>query len=287
MKPIIQCALILAAAAAYAAPPPATRVVFVGLTDGGSWDLWLADAGGTHFSRATVSPDLDERTPALSPDRKLAAYATSAGDIRLYNVYDRASTALRLPGSGRYAWPAWSPDGRSLFYVEVLMGKGPDEGRLWKYDIATGEAQKVADEPEVEGWPSVSREGVLLFTTWTQTMRSRVLMQPPDSTAAKLLWDGSLTLSGAAWLRDGRIAVVAGDEKGQKIIVFSSGMRVKDYSVPGASGRPTPLERSLLVTRIVNGKAGLYLVDLNDGSSKPWARSAPKALVQMRDADYR
>ncbi len=292
MKCVLRTLLVACVTLLWSGPPvraagSAMRVVFSGLTEGGTWDLWLGDAEGTSLSRAMETADTDERTPVLSPDRKHVAYTTSRGDLRLYNMYDRASRTLSVPVTGRCAWPAWGPDGTTLDFVEVLMGNGPDEGRIWRYDLKTAEAQKVADEPEVEGWPVASADGVLLFTNWTQSQASRLFLAAHPPSRPKLVWDRSLTLSGAAYLQMGRIAVVAGDLDGQKVILFTGGVKQREYIVPGATGRPVPYETSLLLTRIDKGVAGIYVMDFATGKTRAWSASRPKELVQMRDPDYK
>ena len=267
---------------------PPTRAVFSGLAAGGSWDLWLASADGRFLKRAAETPGVDERTPVLSPDRKYVAYSTSRGDIRLYNLYDRAERILQLPRTGRPSWPAWGPDAQSLYYVNVQMGKGPDEGQVWRYDLESGKASEVADEPEVEGWPAVNGQGVLLFTTWTQSQACHLSRMKPHNKTPKLLWDQSLTLSGAALLSRGRVAAIAGDGRSQKVIILGNdGKLQREYDVAGASGRPVSFQDGLLMTRIVEGRASIHVLDLSTGKTRPWTGAAPRELIQMRDPDYR
>jgi len=266
---------------------PPVRVVFSGQASGGSWDLYLASGDGTDVKRAMETPGVDERTPVLSPDRKFVAYSTSRGELQLYNLYDRVARTLPLPSKGRAAWPAWGPDGASLYYVDVQMGKGPDEGTVWRYEVPSNDGRKMADVPEVEGWPAVSDDGVLLFTTWTQEQSCSLSSMAPSAQAPTLLWDRSLSLSGAAQLPGGRIAAVAGDAAGQKVILLRNGRAEREFDVPGASGRPVNYQGGLLLTRIESGAAGIHVMDLATGKTRPWTNAGSSGPAQMRDPDYR
>lgn len=279
-------AFLCASAPCFAGPP--VRTVFAGQSQGGTWDIWLAGSDGQSMRPAMTTADVDERTPVLSPDRKYVAYSTSRGQIQLYNLYDGLTQTLQLPSSGRPAWPAWSPNGDSVYYVDVRMGKGPDEGRVWRYDMRAQKGQPVADEPEVEGWPAVSPEGVLLFTTWTQSQTCHLSTMMPGSAQPKLAWDRSLTLSGATHLPGGRIAAIGADQQGQKVIVMTpDGKLVREHRVPGASGRPVAYQQGLLLTRIQGGSASIQVLDVTSGKTRPWTTSVPRDLAQMRDPDYR
>lgn len=271
----------------HSAERPDLRVVFSGLADGGSWDLWLGSADGSYLERVTDTPGIDERTPVLSQDRKLIAFTTSQGDLNLYDIGKRTSRLVPLAQTGRICWPAWGTDASTLYFVEVLMGKGPDEGRIWRLDLATGKTSKVVDEPEVEGWPSARPDGALLYTVWTQSQSCHLSTRMRDANAPSPLWDRSLSLSGATWLSDGRIAAVARDAGGQKLLLFKSGKLERRLDAPGASGRPVPYGQALLLTRIIAGAATIDVIDLATGHMHSWAQSAPPGLVQTRDPDFR
>lgn len=269
---------------------PPVRAVFAGYTEGGSWDLWLASGDGAHLRRAVETPSLDERTPVLSADRARVAFAASDGQLRVYDIRSRVLRVLPTPSSGRAAWPVWDPaDITSIYYVDVLMGKGPDEGRIWKLNIDSGKRELVADEPEVEGWPAISEDGVLLFTTWTQSQTSHMSIQVPGAAAPKRVWDSSLSLSGAAHLKGGGIAAVAADSLGQKVLMLNrEGRLEREIIVPGASGRPAVYENgTLLLTRIDGGAATIHVLNTSSGTTHSWIKSPPIGLAQMRDADYR
>ena len=108
-----------------------------------------------------------------------------------------------------------------------------------------------------------------------------------EGTAPRILWDKSLSLSGAAHLLGGRIAAIASDQAGQKVIIFSGGQKVREFDVSGASGRPVAYENGILLTRVSDGAAGIYVMDLSTGETRAWATRAPTELVQMRDPDFR
>ena len=287
MKRVMTLALVLAAMVPVQAESSfPVEIVFAGLAEGGTWDIWAADRAGTQFLRITDTPDVDERSPALSPDRRFIAWSTSRGEIVLYDLHASAPRPLALPSSGRHSCPVWGADHSELYYVELLLEQGPDDARIWQVDVDSAKGRTSLDQPlMVEGWPWVSDRGELVFTTWTATNEGVLWMKRAGSSAAKKLWDRALSISGTTMMADGTIAVICGDHRGQKVMMLDGEKLLREYDSPGASGRPAAFGDQLLLTRVVDGRAAIFVMSLEDGASRPWLAALPEGLSQARDPD--
>jgi hypothetical protein len=85
-------------------------------------DLWLMSADGAHqrrLARAAVSA-------AWSPDSRHFAYTTGTpADVRGIRLIDADGTHARMLVRGNVRGPQWSPDGRSLAFVEATAVQPP------------------------------------------------------------------------------------------------------------------------------------------------------------------
>jgi DNA-binding winged helix-turn-helix (wHTH) protein len=81
-----------------------------------SGDIWLWD-GATGHRRPVIAAPRMELLPALSPDGKYVAYETSAVGIFEIEVASIQTGARAQVSVGGGTWPAWSRDGRQLFFL--------------------------------------------------------------------------------------------------------------------------------------------------------------------------
>lgn len=133
------------------------------------------------FAPGIVSTRMDELNSVFSPDERLFLYSVKLPDRRQHVMLymelreGRWSEPRTLPFSGRYhdADPAFSPDGRRVFFISQRPLPGTDEPKadwdLWSVERA-GDAWS---EPEhlgrtlntdsLECYPSLTRDGTLYF----------------------------------------------------------------------------------------------------------------------------
>lgn len=107
----------------------------------------------------TNTTDVHEKFPQWSPDAKSVAYFSDASGEYALHVKNQNGIGepkvIKLNGSGFYAFIHWSPDSKKLCFV--------DNGRrLYVLDIATGKADKIAED--IHYVPGAFRE---LFGSWS------------------------------------------------------------------------------------------------------------------------
>jgi Tol biopolymer transport system component len=92
-----------------------------------SGDIWLWD-GATGHRRPVIAAPRMELLPALSPDGKYVAYETSAVGMFEIEVASIQTGARAQVSVGGGTWPAWSRDGRQLFFLHdtSIMRVGVD-----------------------------------------------------------------------------------------------------------------------------------------------------------------
>ena len=81
---------------------------------------------------------------------------------------------LLIPADAKHAWPMWSPDGRTLFFMSDKSGAE----NIWKADASTGTAEPVTEFKSGRClWPTISYDGRTIlferdFSIWKLDTRS-------------------------------------------------------------------------------------------------------------------
>jgi Tol biopolymer transport system component len=115
---------------AYVEPHPATR----------RGDIWVSDTS-TGRRRALIATPAEEILPRLSPDGRWIAYESDASgrfEVEIASVEFGARLQVSTNGG---TWPAWSADGRDLFYLQ--------DGTIYRVpvDVSTLSSQPSAGNP--------------------------------------------------------------------------------------------------------------------------------------------
>lgn len=100
----------------YEISPDGRSVVFQQLDQQGGWDIWMCSLDGAS-PRALVQSVHNDREPAISPDGRLLAYSTPESGGQQVWVMPLPADGRRFRVSSDYGRePAWSADGRTLYY---------------------------------------------------------------------------------------------------------------------------------------------------------------------------
>ena len=141
------------------------RSVAVQVLRGNSWDIDRVSLDSTPRSRHPfVATAANEMVPRISPDGKWVTYVSD--ETGLFEVYVRSypnpATKVQV-SSGGGNWPAWSPDGASVYYKAG--------SRLMEARVATTPAFRVLARDSV--FMAQATGGLLAFTSTFEPARDR------------------------------------------------------------------------------------------------------------------
>ena len=203
-------------------------------------DLYAVALNGGHEVRLTKTPVWDETSPSASPDGRWIAYAREGPNSSTIWIRSLDGRMAKRITRGWDADPAWSPDGRHLYFARYLSqdDEGPshsfheDCGSLFRVRVDGGEpAQRLTNDPSLDSFhshwdPAVSPDGSrIAFTdanqcsggTTSVVLRVTDVYGRPSSDLSRLRgndYDSPLPFGeyGApAWSPDGgRVAFVSG-----------------------------------------------------------------------------
>jgi hypothetical protein len=195
--------------------PDGQHIVFVGRTEATkdqprTYSLWITHTDGSNGVNIAQDPTLVYDRPLWSPDGKMIAYSTSpvdssAGRVReswVIYLYDVAAERTILVNTGLdfNRNPAWSKDGRSLYFsafnpVTATLG-------LYRINLDNLDVTRVYDEKGNEVQPMVSPDGTqLLFLDYDSSQL--YIMNLDTNVVEPVRMQSFLDLGYAVWSPDG------------------------------------------------------------------------------------
>lgn len=145
--------------------PDSQTIVFASNQEG---KLWMVPASGGPSRRIDDAAG-NHHSPAVSPDGTRVAYVAERGeavDIFVAAIDGAWMRQISSNNDDEYvAEPKWSPDGRSLLYMQWPHYDMPwDEAAVVVADVETGERRIVAGgERIINNWPQWSPNGESIF----------------------------------------------------------------------------------------------------------------------------
>lgn len=275
----------------------ADRITFVA-EQNGNWDLWWMGADGRGLVRLTRTP-LDERAPAISPDRTRIAYSTSDGMLWILNTGDRKVTRVPLE-PGRYSNPSWSPDGRQIVFTAYTMSGDSEDATLWLYDVAGGKPRELLKQDGAQDYAKFSPDGqtVMYSTSGAITVFGFGYL------VVQQLWSLSLVTGRAqelllarakdtqpAWSPDGRAIVFVSDREGAaqlwRVDASGDGLR-RLTSGPLASTHPAwAPSGSEIVYVASDGRTSTLAIVAGDGGGSRPLEIRDDQVKNVRDPHWR
>lgn len=273
------------------------RIAFVA-EQNGSWDLWWMAGDGAGVTRLTTTP-LDERAPAISPDRSQIAYSTSDGALWTIATRDRKSTRLMLE-PGRYSNPSWSPDGRAIVFTSYTMTGNSEDATLWVYDIAQQKARELLRQDGAQDYAKYSPNGqTLLYSS-----SGAITVFGFGYSVVQQLWSLNLTTGRAqelvvargqdnqpAWSPDGRLIAFVSDREtpAQLWRIGGNGDGLKKLTggtTPAAHPVWAPTGREIVYVTSDGRTSTLSIVDAEGGEARPLA-IRDRQVSNVRDPHWR
>jgi len=132
---------------------PQGRIAFVSVRSG-NWELWTMKPDGTDLKQLTQTP-VDERSPAWSPDGKIA-YATNDGKLWVVESDGKAASELKTGVSS--SQPCWHPGGKFIVFT-AFPDPRVDDSDIWMVDIKGGSPETLVLQKDLQLNPSWSPDG--------------------------------------------------------------------------------------------------------------------------------
>lgn len=167
--------------------PDRSQIVFSSRRDGQTKnDLYLMDRDGGNATRLTDTPGAAEFSPKFSPDGATLAYVIAEDDAwSVWTSRADGTRAERVAGGYFFVeFPAWTPNGRALFYSAIedrgasvvpreyspqaSGGTGAMNADIYSVDLNTRAVRTELSTPGRDICPHVSRDGRTLLYASTR-----------------------------------------------------------------------------------------------------------------------
>lgn len=178
--------------------PDGSKIAFTASQDGGTTDVWVADADGGNARRLTREPS-DDLSPTWSPDgRQIAFVSNRAGSPQIYVMNADGSASRRVTFQGNYnQTPQWSPRG------DLIAFTARDERKVFDVFVVSPDSGKITRVTQNQGAtneePSWAPNGRLLAFTSDRKGAPQLVVSSPDGDRQVLVTEGKATLATPAW----------------------------------------------------------------------------------------
>lgn len=179
-----------------------TKVYFVSDRSGNT-EIWSMDYDGSN-QRQLTNYKTSSREPAVSADGKLFAFRTLATGpswkIRVHTTDTVRNQVFSNPVSSLVATPEFAPDGKHIFFSEVIDGWT----QLVMADIDGGRQQRISNVRAIETSPKVNpKTGSDLLFISGRSGHQQLWRMNVDGTDREMLTNNEGDVANPAWSPDG------------------------------------------------------------------------------------
>ena len=185
-----------------------------------------------------------------------ARYALSVADVDGHNeraILDSAQPVMS---------PSWSPDGKKLAYVSFES----DQPNIFVQDIATGDRERIASFPGINGAPAFSPDGNHLAMTLSKDGNPEIYVMHLQTGRFRRLTHNVAIDTEPAWSPDGRSLVFTSDRGGRPQIyrIAVEGGRPERITFEGSYNARAVYSPDGAKLALVHGDEGRYRIGLFD-----------------------
>ena len=218
------------------------------------------------YEKLTGNPGaFDTRVAYVTEQRDAdgnARYALSVADIDGYNEH------VILDSSRPIMSPAWSPDGAKVAYVSFES----ERAQIFVQEVATGERERVANFPGINGAPAFSPDGGRLAMTLSKDGNSEIYVMDLANRRLRRVTNNPAIDTEPAWSPDGRSMVFTSDRGGKPQVyrvAVAGGKRPERITFEGGyNARPvfSPDGKKLALVHGARGRYRIGVLDLENGA---------------------
>ena len=190
-----------------------------------------------------------------------ARYALSVADV------DGHNESVILDSARPVMSPSWSPDGKKLAYVSFES----DQPRIFIQDIATGERERIASFPGINGAPAFSPDGRHLAMTLSKDGNPEIYVMHLQTRRLRRITSNVAIDTEPSWSPDGKSLVFTSDRGGKPQIYRATveGGRPERITFEGsynARAVYSPDGAKLALVHRDEGRYRIGLLDLENGA---------------------
>lgn len=230
---------------------------------GGTWEIWMSDADGTHLVQMSDLKSSNSGTPRWSPDSQRIAFDSRQSGLPEVYIVDISERTPRKVATNvsEMSTPNWSHDGKWL-YFQASTSSAPDL-RIFRCPASGGDAAPLS--AEFRSKPSESIDGETLY--FTNVTTTTVHMIPLNRAVAESKLKGMPVIEGQTqWTvaSEGIYFVPADAPKSVRYFDFATKQVHKVFETEKASSygmSVSPDGRWILYTQAGEDNSDIMLVE--------------------------